>query len=449
MIEYALLFALGFLAAVLIGMLLAPIVQRRIVRFAEDRLKATMPLSPQEVRAQKDAARAVYAAENARIAQALNRERSRTTAIMLAREEAVQAARKLERDNKDLKAHIEALDRDAVGLRGTIRQGEQHIERLKAALSKVEEDYAAKANQAMALSAEIEAISGDLEALRAETLQRDTDLEVLRDQVTRLREERRRLHEEARQDSARAADAEQRIGELEARNEQLDSQISRISAALAEKDGLIESRGTEIERLLGRARETASELRDMTHLLREAGIAPPQRAAMVSDVAEPLPATDEDVLVDAPLGVGAPLGDEIPLPPEGVVLAGGNAESLTPPPVSGLADSLPTFSSVVPVSTVIDEPEAVPALSEDTVRDRAAHFVERLMTAPPEDDDALRLELAEIGAIMTALTAQREGEASPIPELLDRLDGVRPDGLHTLAARSRTLIAAAEASRSV
>ena len=54
----------------------------------------------------------------ARIAQALNRERSRTTAIMLAREEAVQAARKLERDNKDLKAHIEALDRDAVGLRG-------------------------------------------------------------------------------------------------------------------------------------------------------------------------------------------------------------------------------------------------------------------------------------------------------------------------------------------
>ena len=70
MIEYALLFALGFLAAVLVGMVFAPIVQRRIVRFAEDRLKATMPLSPQEVRAQKDAARAVYAAENARIAQA-------------------------------------------------------------------------------------------------------------------------------------------------------------------------------------------------------------------------------------------------------------------------------------------------------------------------------------------------------------------------------------------
>ena len=36
-----------------------------------------MPLSPQEVRAQKDAARASYAAENARTSQVLKRERDK------------------------------------------------------------------------------------------------------------------------------------------------------------------------------------------------------------------------------------------------------------------------------------------------------------------------------------------------------------------------------------
>ena len=54
MIEYALLFALGFLAATLAGLLIAPAVQKRVVKFTEKRMLATMPLSPQEVRAQKD-----------------------------------------------------------------------------------------------------------------------------------------------------------------------------------------------------------------------------------------------------------------------------------------------------------------------------------------------------------------------------------------------------------
>ncbi|MFP5077294.1 hypothetical protein ACLE20_08290 [Rhizobium sp. YIM 134829] len=445
MIEYALLFALGFLAAVLLGMLLAPIVQRRIVRFAEDRLKATMPLSPQEVRAQKDAARAVYAAENAKIAQALNRERSRTTAIMLAREEAVQASRTLDRENKALKAHIEALDQDAVTLRGTIRERDQHVERLKAALSKVEEDYAAKSEQAGLLSAEIDAVSAELAGLRAETLQRDTDLDVLRDQVLRLKEERRSLREDARQDSARAAAAELKLSELEARNALLDTQIGRISAALADKDALIERRGAEIERLLGRARETASELRDMTRLLREAGITVPERAPPPdrAPATSQMPLSEPAMSPAPPLPVEAATGDSVPSLPDDRVVELPQGASLTPPPVDGTADPLAAFGTIEPFIVVEDTPEA-PVLSEEGLRDRAARFVERLMAAGPEEDDALRLELAEIGAGMTALTALREGNSSPIPELLDRLDGERPDQLPTLAARSRALIAAAE-----
>jgi len=82
-IEFALLFALGFLTAVILGLLVAPAVHKRIVRFAEDRLKATMPLSPQEVRAQKDAARAGYAAENARTSQTLKRERDKNVNLLV------------------------------------------------------------------------------------------------------------------------------------------------------------------------------------------------------------------------------------------------------------------------------------------------------------------------------------------------------------------------------
>lgn len=60
-IQSAMLVALGFFAAGLIGFLLAPIYGRRTARIATDRLRATMPLSSSEIAADKDRLRAAYA----------------------------------------------------------------------------------------------------------------------------------------------------------------------------------------------------------------------------------------------------------------------------------------------------------------------------------------------------------------------------------------------------
>lgn len=60
-IQSAMLVALGFFAAGLIGFLLAPIYGRRTARIATDRLRATMPLSSAEITADKDRLRAAYA----------------------------------------------------------------------------------------------------------------------------------------------------------------------------------------------------------------------------------------------------------------------------------------------------------------------------------------------------------------------------------------------------
>lgn len=84
MIEYAILFGLGFLTATLLALLIAPAIHRHIVAYTENRIRATMPISPQEVRAQKDMARALYAAENAKVRQELDTEREKNTSLRLA-----------------------------------------------------------------------------------------------------------------------------------------------------------------------------------------------------------------------------------------------------------------------------------------------------------------------------------------------------------------------------
>jgi len=60
-IQSAMLVALGFFTAGLIGFLLAPFYGRRSARIATDELRATMPLSSMEIAADKDRLRAAYA----------------------------------------------------------------------------------------------------------------------------------------------------------------------------------------------------------------------------------------------------------------------------------------------------------------------------------------------------------------------------------------------------
>jgi chromosome segregation ATPase len=60
-IQSAMLVALGFFAAGLIGFLLAPLYGRRSARIATEQLRATMPLSSTEIAADKDRLRATYA----------------------------------------------------------------------------------------------------------------------------------------------------------------------------------------------------------------------------------------------------------------------------------------------------------------------------------------------------------------------------------------------------
>src|SRR5262245_20352659 len=108
------------MTAAFLDFLIAPAVHRRVVWFTEKRLKATMPLSPQEVRAQKDMARAQYAAENARTEQALAHEREKTVALSLRQDELVRKAGEVSLHNSELRAQIEEMNVEAGDLRSRL-----------------------------------------------------------------------------------------------------------------------------------------------------------------------------------------------------------------------------------------------------------------------------------------------------------------------------------------
>ncbi|PJI41348.1 MAG: hypothetical protein CTR54_13140 [Rhizobium sp.] len=376
MIEYALLFGLGFLAAALIVMLVAPAIHKRIVLYTENRLKATMPLSPQEIRAQKDMVRAVYAAENARTAQELLREREASIALRLANDTLSREASHLVADNQDLRAQIHDMSVEAADFRSKLRRAEVEADNLKEALRRTEESAAAKDLEISTLGRRIERIMADVDNLKIERTTRETEIENLKMRVQALRDEREELRRETKLLTKRAKDAEIRLAQEEHKLLRLDDRLAREMADNVDKDALLERRAKEIARLKQGVKSANSQVRAAMKSLRAANL--------------PVPDFKEIAIVeDEPAAVAAAVGA-----------------------VAGTAEL------------------------EDELRHRHTALTERLLKAKTATNDkALREEIADIAAKMIVLTAAREGEKSPIPDLLRAKSAKGPGKGLTLAER--------------
>ncbi|KQV35153.1 MULTISPECIES: hypothetical protein [unclassified Rhizobium] len=380
MIEFLLLFSLGFLTAVMLGVLVAPIVYKRIIRFAEDRLKATMPLSPQEVRAQKDAARAGYAAENARTEQMLKRERDKTVALMLEKEAVIRDMQRLSGENADLHAQIETINVEAGNFRSQVRRLEQSIDRLTNSLAVTEKDDDAKKAEIYALSRQINTLSMEIDNLKIDLAARNAEAENLKSRMTGLRDERDIAREEARTEGARAREFELRLSRDETKLRQIEQKLSREIAANADKDSFLDRRASEIDRLKQKLKDNNNELRDALKAARAAGTN------------------------------GAPRKERKPAP-------------------------------AVEITATAAATDVAPNLSFEHERNRVSALSERLATVQSTAHDAaLREEIADIAASVVALTAAREGAASPIHAILDKAPADAEGDRVSLAARASALM---------
>jgi len=111
MIETVMLFALGFVSALLLTLLLAPAVWRRAVRLTKIEMEATMPLSVTDIQADKDILRAEYAVEMRRLELALEQAKQRAARHLMERNRHMV-------DMGTLESEIAAL-KDSVAVRTT------------------------------------------------------------------------------------------------------------------------------------------------------------------------------------------------------------------------------------------------------------------------------------------------------------------------------------------
>ncbi|MDG3576288.1 hypothetical protein P7F60_07810 [Rhizobium sp. YJ-22] len=356
MIQYAILFGLGFLTAALIVLLLAPFVLRRVVWFTERRLRATMPISPQELRAQKDMARALYASENARIAHALKQESEKAIALQLRGDALAQDAGRLQSENADLRNLVEEMNVEAGDLRSRLRREEEAALHLKARFGDLETVLFGRNQEIETLEKRVNRLVMDIDNLKLDLAASDTTSESMQSRLASLRDERENLRRDLKLMTQRARDAEMRLDKEEHKALRLEERLMREQMLNADRETLLERRGSENKRLREKLKLSTQQARQAGRALRLAGL---------GDLT-----AEETELLDEPM------------PPE------------------------------------LDPADDRIAMLAETVRSRGVSVAERLLQAKPAEDAEMREEIAAVAARMVALTALKEGEASPIPSLL-------------------------------
>lgn len=176
-IQSAMLVALGFFAAGLIGFLLAPLYGRRSARIATDRLRATMPLSSSEIAADKDRLRATYALTIHKLEQKLDK-----AAYSAARQ-------RVELNRRD--AAISELEGDVERLRSELEEHENARRVLEQTISERMPKVEYRLNETKSLLTHRDRELGDLtqsSRRQAQALEEATQINAQqRDEIHRLK----------------------------------------------------------------------------------------------------------------------------------------------------------------------------------------------------------------------------------------------------------------------
>ena len=404
MIEYAILFGLGFLTATLLALLIAPAIHRRIVAYTENRIRATMPISPQEVRAQKDMARALYAAENAKVRQELDTEREKNTSLRLANEAASSDAYRLGEQNRSFSLKIEELTLEIGELRAALDAAEEHAGIIQANLAQQEQAANERASQMSDLTARLTNLTRELDDSKILAATRDLEAEQAKQSATRFRKEGETATRELQDVAARNKEAMTAVARESRKVTRLEEQVATLMAKNADLDTMLTLRNQEVARLKEQLAATGGRANDMIIRLPNPAV-PVEKTTSPSQPAAPAPAA---------------------------------ALETAPAAEDGAA---PAMAAAEPAPPVVTEPAASQGLEQEIedIRNQGTALTERLLNVRGTgNDEPIRREIARIAAEMIALTAAQEGEKSPIPGLLAKASG--SSGRESLAKRAKVVM---------
>lgn len=407
MIESALYFALGFVCAAFLALLLIPALLRRTARLTRRRIEASLPLSRDEIIADKDRLRAEHAVATRKLEITLKsvREKSALQAVEIAR--ASETIDALDKDKARMSARIDELEKALSGAEALAGGRGNELSDLVARLEQAQSAMDEQARAIERLTYEHDEISIIASSRQIEIVAREAEIDKLSEQLGVARSQRKDAERRAREAGAEARALRDTLKAERRKNADTDEKLQRMIAEMTDEEDRLERR----ERKLGRLQDQVKELTAAREAAeRELAESRSQRARLEKDL-------DSSLRQMSSLVAGATAGD--------------------------IADAMKRVSAERDrlqerLSTILAE--------NRKLRDEVAADPAR------GGDEALRERIGQLAAEVVHLTSLIDDEGSPIGALVGAAPasaaGSQPAKL-SLADRVRALQAAAHKEDSV
>lgn len=238
MLESILYFALGFLCALLIALMISPAIWNRAVVLTRKRIESSVPLTLNEIQADKDQLRAEFAMSTRRLEMSVEelREKAARQLVEIGRKR--DDLSKIAEESRDKIKAIEELENRSSELRTKLRQREEMLADANGRLEGLTGQLEERASELEQVRTQLAQVQSQADSNRIELVAKQTAMENLSDQIDDLDALRQRaeaaekaLEREKKKRAESASEAtrlRQQIGDSEQALEKSEVDIARL-----------------------------------------------------------------------------------------------------------------------------------------------------------------------------------------------------------------------------
>ncbi|MEM9331786.1 MAG: hypothetical protein AAGA53_10700 [Pseudomonadota bacterium] len=267
LLEIILYFTLGFLAAILLVLLVAPTIWNRAVVLTKRKVESTLPLSLNEIQAEKDRLRAEYAMTSRRLELGIEDLRKQASKQVIELHKKRDEANRLNKVHKEDMIKIEGLEKAAESMRTKLEENHERIESLDRRLAETSKEFSTLKEsddelrkrhsetqeelnktkiELVAKETRIDSLSGTLSTLDLTDEERTLKIQELNDEIIDLKE-------------AKAAEAKQ--------SKELTSELKAVQRKLQSTEKKLEKQTTNTKANTEKEAALQAEVSELTNKL--------------------------------------------------------------------------------------------------------------------------------------------------------------------------------------
>lgn len=283
MIQSILFFSLGFLCAGFLALMLAPAVWRRAVRLTRRRIEASVPLTLNEIQADKDRLRAEFAMSTRRLEMSIKEFKDKAAAQIIEINRNREELKRLGEERSDRNETLSALEARAGEMRHDLHQKEEQLARTSERLAHAEQELESRAAELERLGRMYDEAAFASSSRHIELVARESEVEKLSGDLTSLKGKRKEIEDKLHEANAEVKALRDDLKAERKRAAEFERKNERMIATLSDREEKLDRREKELARLRDRIKGSSSVEEDLGAKLTEAQT---ERVQLETEIAE-------------------------------------------------------------------------------------------------------------------------------------------------------------------